>query len=98
MPRILTILHASDAVWFRSRLAMQMEFIASKHQLSVYRQEVKRPRLTTIPRIEPYDNTLHGPERPARHRYHDRILCTSHVIAKPTVQVSTTAAPDDTLR
>ena len=36
MPRIVAILIASVLTWFRSRLSMQMELIALRHQVAVY--------------------------------------------------------------
>jgi len=45
MPRVVSILLASIATWFRSRLAMQMELLALRHQVAVYKQSITRPKL-----------------------------------------------------
>jgi hypothetical protein len=45
MLRVASILLASLATWFRSRLTMQMELIALRHQIAVYKQSVSRPKL-----------------------------------------------------
>ena len=36
MPRVVSILLVSLAIWVRSRLALQMELIALRHQVVVY--------------------------------------------------------------
>ena len=38
MLRAILILLTSISTWFRSRLAMQMELIALRHQVAVYKQ------------------------------------------------------------
>ena len=45
MLRAVSVLLASISTWFRSRLAMQMEFIALRHQVAVYKQSISRPKL-----------------------------------------------------
>ena len=45
MPRVISILLTSISTWFRSRLAMQMELIALRHQVAVYKQSISRPKL-----------------------------------------------------
>src|SRR5262245_22769920 len=45
MLRVALILLASFVTWFRSHLAMQMEFIALRHQVAVYQQSISRPKL-----------------------------------------------------
>jgi putative transposase len=45
MPRVISILLASILTWFRSRLALQLELIALRHQVAVYKQSVFRPKL-----------------------------------------------------
>ena len=45
MPRVISILLTSISTWFRSRLSMQMELIALRHQVAVYKQSVSRPKL-----------------------------------------------------
>ena len=51
MPRVVVILLASTATWFRSRLAMQMKRIALRHQVTVYKQRISRPRLRPSDRL-----------------------------------------------
>jgi putative transposase len=51
MPPIVVILIASISTWFRSRLSMQMELIALRHQVSVYQQRVSRPKLRPSDRL-----------------------------------------------
>jgi len=51
MPRVVVILLASTATWFRSRLAMQMKLIALRHQVTVYKQRISRPRLRPSDRL-----------------------------------------------
>ena len=45
MPRVISILLTSISTWFRSRLTMQMELIALRHQVAVYKQSISRPKL-----------------------------------------------------
>jgi putative transposase len=51
MPRVASILLTSVLDWFRSRLSMQMELIALRHQLSVYQQSISRPKLQPADRL-----------------------------------------------
>jgi putative transposase len=51
MPRVVLILLASIATWFRSRLSMQMELMALRHQVAVYKQSIKRPTLRPTDRL-----------------------------------------------
>lgn len=51
MRRVISILLASIATWFRSRLSVQMELIALRHQLAVYQHTVKRPKLRPSDRL-----------------------------------------------
>jgi putative transposase len=51
MSPIVAILIASISTWFRSRLSMQLEFIAWRHQVSVYQQSVSRPKLRPSDRL-----------------------------------------------
>jgi putative transposase len=51
MPRVVSIMIASIAAWFRSRLDMQMELIALRHQVAVYKQSVTRPKLQPADRL-----------------------------------------------
>jgi putative transposase len=51
MPPIVAILITSISTWFRSRLSMQMEFIALRHQVSVYQQSISRPKLRPSDRL-----------------------------------------------
>ena len=48
---VVTVLFASLLTWFRSRLSMQMEFIALRHQVAVYKQSVPRPKLRPTDRL-----------------------------------------------
>jgi hypothetical protein len=50
MSPIVSVLLASVFTWFRSRLSMQMELIALRHQVAVYKQN--------IPRSTPADRSL----------------------------------------
>ena len=50
MPRVFLILLTSVWDWFRSRLAMQMELIALRHQIVVYKQSNFRPELQSADR------------------------------------------------
>ena len=45
MPRIVSILLTSVLDWFRSRFSMQIELIALRHQVAVYKESVSRPKL-----------------------------------------------------
>src|SRR5215510_9409082 len=45
MPSIVSILLASIGTWFRSRVSMQIEIVALRHQIAVYKQTIARPRL-----------------------------------------------------
>ena len=45
MPPIVSVLLASVTTWLRSRLSMQMELIALRHQVAVYKQRISRPKL-----------------------------------------------------
>lgn len=51
MPRVVSTLLVSILTWFRSRLSMQMEFIALRHQVAVYKQTVSRPKLRPTDRF-----------------------------------------------
>jgi hypothetical protein len=51
MPPVVSILLASIATWFRSRLSMQLEIIALRPQVALYKQTVSRPRLRTSNRV-----------------------------------------------
>ena len=51
MPRVASILLTFVLDWFRSRLSMQMELIALRHQLSVYQQSISRPKLQPADRL-----------------------------------------------
>ena len=51
MPPIVSVLLASLTTWFRSRLAMQMELIALRHQVAVYKQSISRPKLRPTDRL-----------------------------------------------
>lgn len=48
---VVTVLFASLLTWFRSRLSMQMEFIALRHQVAVYKQSFPRPKLRPTDRL-----------------------------------------------
>jgi hypothetical protein len=37
--------------WFQSRLSMQMELMALRHQVAVYKQSVSRPKLRPTDRL-----------------------------------------------
>ena len=50
MPPVISILLTSIGTWFRSRLSMQLEIVALRHQVAVYQQTVSRPRLRTSDR------------------------------------------------
>ena len=51
MPRLVSMLLAALFDWFRSRLAMQMELIALRHQVAVYKQSISRPKLRPTDRL-----------------------------------------------
>jgi len=51
MPRVVLILFASFVTSFRSHRDMQMEFIALRHQVAVYKQSVSRPTIRPIDRL-----------------------------------------------
>jgi putative transposase len=51
MPSVAFILLTSIGIWFRSRVSMQIEIVALRHQVAVYRQTVSRPRLQTSDRL-----------------------------------------------
>jgi transposase InsO family protein len=51
MSRVVSILLTSIATWFRSRLSLQLELIALRHQVTVYKQSVSRPTLRPADRL-----------------------------------------------
>jgi len=51
MPHVVLILLTSVLDGFRSRLSMQMELIALRHQVSVYQQSISRPKLQPANRL-----------------------------------------------
>ena len=51
MRRVISILLVSFATWFRSRLSIQMELIALRHQVAVYQQSSSRPKLRPTDRL-----------------------------------------------
>jgi hypothetical protein len=51
MPPVVSILLASIGTWFRSRVSMQIEIVALRHQIAVYKQTIARPRLRTSDRV-----------------------------------------------
>ena len=51
MPPVISASLAYLASWFQSRHAMQMELIALRHQLAVYKQSVSRPKLRPTDRL-----------------------------------------------
>jgi putative transposase len=51
MPPVLSILLTSVATWFRSRLSMQLELIALRHQVAVYKQSIPHPKLRPTDRV-----------------------------------------------
>jgi putative transposase len=51
MPRVISILFTSIATSFRSRVSLQMELIALRHQVAVYKQSVARPKLQPTDRL-----------------------------------------------
>jgi hypothetical protein len=50
MPRAISIPLTSISTWFRSHLAMQLELIALRHQVAVYKQSISRPKLQSSDR------------------------------------------------
>ena len=50
MPRVVSILLASLLTWFRSRLSIQLELIALRHQVAVYKQSISRSQLQSADR------------------------------------------------
>src|SRR5262245_32573946 len=51
MPLVVSVLFASLFTWFRSPLSMQMELIALRHQVAVYKQSISRPKLRPTDRL-----------------------------------------------
>ncbi|MCZ6529840.1 MAG: integrase, partial [Chloroflexi bacterium] len=51
MPPVVSVLLASILVWFRSRLAMQIELLALRHQVAVYKQSLSCPKLRPTDRL-----------------------------------------------
>ena len=51
MLSVVFILLASLAAWFRSRLSVQIELIALRHQVAVYKQRISRPKLRPTDRL-----------------------------------------------
>jgi putative transposase len=51
MPPIVSVLLASVFTWFRSHLSVQMELIALRHQVAVYKQSIPRPKLRPTDRL-----------------------------------------------
>ena len=51
MPSIVSILLASIGTWVRSRVSMQIEIVALRHQVAVYKHTGSRPRLRTRDRV-----------------------------------------------
>jgi putative transposase len=51
MPPIVSVLLASVFTWFCSRLSMQLELIALRHQVAVYQQSVPHPKLRPTDRL-----------------------------------------------
>jgi putative transposase len=51
MPPVVSTLLTYIMTWFRSRRAMQMQIIALRHQVVVYKQTVSRPRLRPMDRL-----------------------------------------------
>jgi putative transposase len=51
MAPIVSVLLASVFTWFHSRLSMQMELIALRHQVAVYQQSIPRPKLRPTDRL-----------------------------------------------
>jgi hypothetical protein len=51
MLSLVSILLASLSAWFRSRLSVQMELLALRHHVAVYKQSISRPKLRPIDRF-----------------------------------------------
>jgi hypothetical protein len=51
MPPLARALIAFLATWFCSRLSLQVEIVALRHQLTIYQRSVSRPRLHPADRI-----------------------------------------------
>src|SRR5215510_7667922 len=51
MLSIVSILLTSISAWFRSRLSVQIELIALRHQVAVYKQSISRPKLRPTDRL-----------------------------------------------
>jgi hypothetical protein len=51
MLSVVSMLLASVSAWFRSRLSVQMELLALRHQVAVYKQSVSRPKLRPTDRL-----------------------------------------------
>ena len=51
MLSVVSILLASISAWFRSRLSVQIERIALRHQVAVYKQSISRPKLRPTDRL-----------------------------------------------
>jgi len=45
MPRVISSLIASLMDWLPSRLSLPLELIALRHQVTVYKQSVSRPKI-----------------------------------------------------
>lgn len=59
MSPVVSILLASIGTWFRSRVSMQIEIVALRHQVAVYKQTVSRPHCTSQPLAKPVRGTSH---------------------------------------
>ena len=51
MMPIVRALVAIITTWFRSRLSLQLEIVALRHQLTVYQRSARRPRIRLVDRI-----------------------------------------------
>ena len=51
MKPVVHALLAFVVSWFRSRLSLQLETIALRHQLAVYQSSIRRPRIRPTDRI-----------------------------------------------
>jgi transposase InsO family protein len=51
MLSVVSILFTSISAWFRSRLSVQLELIALRHQVAVYKQSISRPKLRPTDRL-----------------------------------------------
>ena len=51
MPPIVSILLASIGTWFHSRVSMQIEIVALRHQIAVYKHTITGPHLRTSDRV-----------------------------------------------